>query len=517
MGQVSDTTQLFTLDTVEASAESHVFLETFQTILDYHATSFSDSALWEGAIEGLLESLDDPYAYVFTPDEVADFTEANTGDYAGIGVQITELYDRVTITAVYRGTPAYEVGLMVGDQIVEVNGESSVDWTNRKASEVIRGEPGTTVEVSVAREGYPQPIPHQIRRAQVHIPAVIADMVRDSVGYIQLDRFARGAAQEVDSSLALLSGAKGYIIDLRGNPGGFLAESLNLADVFLNRRLRLASTRNRVPGAEMEEESWHARTSPRIVGKPIVILVDRYSASASEIVAGALQDHDRAVIVGEPTFGKGVVQTVLPLPAGRQLRITTGSWYTPLGRSLQRARDRSGRLIPMDPDTMPVVVTARGREILAGGGIFPDLAIEDDTLRTVERELLIAAVEAQVPLTLRLTEFGFGIAQEVREGRSQPVVDPARFDAFLEGLVEEGLPEERVSSPIAREYLMWRAEIILGNRLDDTGTEKEIQARRDVVLAEAIRLIEQAGTQDELFAAAADFRSSRTGRGGVGR
>ncbi|MCK5650027.1 MAG: PDZ domain-containing protein, partial [Gemmatimonadetes bacterium] len=164
MGQVADT--------VEVSPESRVFLETLQTILDYHATSFSDSALWEGAIEGLLEGLDDPYAHVFTPDEVADFTETNTGDYAGIGVQITELNDRVTITAVYRGTPAYEVGLMVGDQIVEVNGESAVDWSNRKASEVIRGEPGTMVEISVARERIPEPIPHQIRRAQVHIPAV---------------------------------------------------------------------------------------------------------------------------------------------------------------------------------------------------------------------------------------------------------------------------------------------------------------------------------------------------------
>lgn len=511
MGQVSDT--------VAASSESQVFLETLQTILDYHATSFSDSALWEGAIEGLLEGLDDPYAYVFTPEEVAEFTETNTGDYAGIGVQITELNDRVTITAVYRGTPAYEVGLMMGDQIVEVNGENSVDWTNRKASEVIRGEPGTMVEVSVAREGFPQPIPHQIRRAQVHIPAVIADMVRDSVGYIQLDRFARGAAQEVDSSLTFLSGAKGYILDLRGNPGGFLAESLNLADVFLNRRLRLASTRNRVPGpgGEMEEESWHARVSPRIVGKPIVVLVDRFSASASEIVAGALQDHDRAVILGEPTFGKGVVQTVLPLPAGRQLRITTGSWYTPLGRSLQRARDRSGSLIPVDPDTIPVVVTARGREIRAGGGIFPDLEIENDTLRTVEQEMLVSAVRAQVPLTLRLTEFSFGIAQEVRDGRSQPVVGQARFDAFLGGLIEEGLPEEAVSSPIAREYLIWRAKVVLGNRLGDTAMEKETQAERDLVLAEAIRLIERAGTQDELFAVAADLRSSRTDTGGAGQ
>ncbi|MGD2122143.1 MAG: S41 family peptidase, partial [Gemmatimonadota bacterium] len=272
-------------------AGSQVFLGAFQTILDYHQTTFNDSTLWEEALEGLIEGLNDPYATVFTPEEYGVFEEDNTGDYAGIGVQITQLNGRVTVTAVFRGVPADEAGLMVGDQIVEVKGVDARDWTVDMARDSIRGPAGTSVEIKVEREGVPEPLSFPIRRDNVHVSAVTATMVHDSLGYLLVDQVARGSASEVDSAFAVLSDAKGIIVDLRRNPGGYLAESLSMADLFLDRGQTLASTVSRSPGQPNKtvEESWNARLPARIPDKTLVVLVDRYTASAAEIVAGALQ------------------------------------------------------------------------------------------------------------------------------------------------------------------------------------------------------------------------------------
>jgi len=334
--QVSDTTRATARSTepsgvsvggLEAAPESQVFLEAFRSILDFHQTTFNDSTLWEQALEGLIQGLNDPYAEVFTPEEYGAFEEGNTGDYAGIGVQITRLNQRVTVTAVFRQTPADQVGLLVGDRIVGVGGTDAREWSVDQARDSIRGAIGTVVEVTIERESLSEPITLPIRRDQVHVSAVTAGTIHDSLGYILVDRVARGSASEVDSAFAVLKDARGIILDLRRNPGGYLIESLSMADLFLERGKTLASTKSRAPRQPntTSEESWQARLPARIPGKPIVVLVDQFTASAAEIVAGALQDHDRAVVLGARTFGKGVVQTVLPLPGDRRLRITTVS------------------------------------------------------------------------------------------------------------------------------------------------------------------------------------------------
>jgi len=275
-GQVPDT-----LGRGRAIPESQVFLGALQNILNYHQTTFSDSTLWEEALEGLIEGLDDPYATVFTPEEFGVFEEDNTGDYAGIGVQITQLNDRVTITAVFRKTPADEVGLVVGDQIVEVKGVDARAWTVDMARDSIRGPVGTVVDIKVERSGVGEPLAFPIRRNQVHVSAVTASMVHDSLGYILVDQVSRGSAAEVDSAFGVLSDAKGIILDLRRNPGGYLNESLSMADLFLDRGKTLASTVSRSPGQPNKtvEESWAARLPARISEKTLVVLVDRYTAS----------------------------------------------------------------------------------------------------------------------------------------------------------------------------------------------------------------------------------------------
>ncbi|MFH1765176.1 MAG: S41 family peptidase [Gemmatimonadota bacterium] len=508
-GQVRDTVQTFTPYSsapqpgTTTLTESQVFLGAFQAILDYHQTTFSDSTLWEQAIEGLIAGLDDPYATVFTPEEFGAFEEDNTGDYAGIGVQITQLNGRVTITAVFRRTPADEVGLVVGDRIVEVKGVDARNWTVDMARDSIRGPVGTVIQMKVEREGIQEPLPFPIRRDNVHVSAVNASMVRDSLGYILVDQVARGSAAEVDSAFVVLADAKGIILDLRRNPGGYLGESLSMADLFLNRGETLASTVSRLPGQPNRtvEESWDARVPARIPDKTIVVLVDRYTASAAEIVAGSLQDHDRAVVLGERTFGKGVVQTVLPLPGDRRIRITTGEWMTPLGRSLHIPRDMGGRPVRELSDSFPTVVTEAGRSLRADGGVFPDLVIEDDTLTTVEQTLLVEALRAQIPLNLRITEFAFEHAQLAKDGRGPEELSPEAMEPFFHLLEVEGLSAELLKHPEARAYLSWRARMAFAQRAEHYDHALEVQAERDRVLAEAFEFLEAAGSQEDLFAA----------------
>ena len=485
----------------QASEESDVFLGALQAIRQHALTTHADSVLWEMAIAGLIRELDDPYATVLTPDEVAAFEEESTGNYAGIGVQITELNEQVTITAVFRGTPAEGAGLLVGDRIIGVDEETDRAWTVQDASSRIRGERGTSVRVVVERDGISQPISFDIERDQVHIPAVTAEKIFEGFDYVHLDRVARNSAAEVDSVLSGLSGSPGLILDLRQNPGGYLDESLRLADLFLDRGDPLVRTRSRTtPGQQngLSEETAYSRVTPRIPDVPIIVLVDRFSASASEIIAGALQDHDRAVVLGERTFGKGTVQSVVPLPGGRLIRLTSGEWFTPQGRSLNRPRDREGRVI--EPDSIPEFTSRSGRRLLGGGGVFPDLEIAADTFSSEEQRFLTAVAEAEIPLMLRLQESAFEVAQSARESGVTPEEFPAqRLEDLKAVLISEGLPPETITTE-ATEYLRFRLEDFLYARLEREDLSIEVKSRRDPVLSAAVEFLRAARTQGDLFA-----------------
>jgi len=480
--------------------ESEVFLSALRVIRDFSLQTLPDSALWEMAIEGLIRELNDPYATVLSREEVAAFEEESTGNYAGIGVQITELNGSVTITAVFRGTPAERGGIVIGDRIVGVNEEKALDWTVSDASSRIRGEPGTEVLVLIERDGIAQPIPHRIRRQQVHIPAVTAERIFDDIQYLQLDRVARNSASEVDSVLRGIGSSRGLILDLRGNPGGYLDESLILADLFLERGALLVSTKSRRPGdpSGPVDDPSYGRLPPRVQGLPIIVLVDRFSASASEIVAGALQDHDRALVLGERTFGKGTVQSVVPLPAGRLIRVTSGEWFTPLGRSLNRPRDREGRVI--EPDAIESFKTAGGRTVFGGGGVQPDLEIPTDTLTLSEQRFIAAAIEAEIPLAQRIQEAAFDVAQQVRGAEQEvaPAFPPAAVERFLGVLEGAGVPATVLDAEV-RDYLTWRLELAFYQRLDRMDRAFEVQGRRDPALREAVSLLKAVQSQEDLF------------------
>ncbi len=505
-----------------APPEVDVLASAVEAISRMHMESFSDSTLWEAAIDGLIGALNDPYAELFTPQEAEAWEEDTTGNYSGIGLQITKLNDEVTVTAVFRGFPASEHGIAVGDVIVGVNQHDASNWGTDMAADSIRGPVGTTVRVHMKRPGYDEPLTYEITRAEVHVPAVTYGVLDSDIGYVIMDRVARNAAREMNEALAELGQTRGLIIDLRRNPGGFLDESLMLADLFLKPGSTLASTVQRVPGGDAtapETDSYGDRWPQLVPDLPMVILVDEFTASGAEILAGALQDYDRAIVLGERTFGKGVVQTVMNLPYGRRLRFTTGSWLTPLGRSLQRARDRQGRPIAEDVDTLPRVQTAGGRALINGGGVFPDLEIQDDTLTTREQEFIRFSNESQFPLGLRLAEVGFNIAATRRAAGERPSVTEAEFEAFVSDLKNRGLDTPLLDDPDVRGYLFWRTEMAVAQRMNDIAAEAQFRTTRDPVLTEAIRLIETAGSQAALIQAV-DSRpgapqASRGGQGGA--
>ncbi|MDH3206254.1 MAG: S41 family peptidase [Gemmatimonadota bacterium] len=492
--------------------EADVITDAIRAISRMHMEEFTDSMLWEAAIDGLIASLDDPYAELFTPVESTQWEQETTGNYSGIGLQITILNEEVTVTGVFRGFPASQAGLLVGDVIVGVNGNEAFDWDTQTAADSIRGPAGTNVNVRVQRSGYERPLAFDITRAEVHVPAVEHGLLRGNIGYVIMDRVARGAADEMSQALEDYEDARGLIIDLRRNPGGFLDESLDLADLFLERGATLASTVQRSAGGAVDSpdsESYLDRMPVRVPNLPVVILVDEFTASGAEILAGALQDYDRALVLGTRSFGKGVVQTVMALPHDRRLRFTTGVWLTPLGRSLQRGRDRQMRPLEEDLESLPRVTTPGGRELVSGGGIFPDIAIESDTLRLPEQEFVRVVSESQYPLGQRLQELGFNVGAALRTAGQPPALGDEAFAAFLASLVSEGLPADLVSDPMVQEYLRWQGQLAVAQRMDDIGAEADFRSRRDRVLAEAIRLLSTSTTQADLFRAAEEENASR--------
>lgn len=505
----------------EISADQRVFLAMMELIENYSLSAPGDSLLYLRMMEGAVASLGDPYASILPPDDANAFEEQSTGNYAGIGISITQLNNAVTITEVFRGAPADLAGLLVGDQIVGVNSDmSGVDgWTVSDASSRIRGEAGTMVTVFVQRDGVDRPIPHEIRRDRVHVPAARQERLFGDIGYIQLDRVTQNSWLEVDAALRELSGVRGLILDLRDNPGGYLNESLLLADLFVDEGAVLARTRNRDPGTPRTfDVASEARMPQRVPGLPMIVLVNEFSASAAEIIAGALQDHDRALIIGDRTFGKGTVQSVLPLPDNYLLRITSGEWYTPRGRSLSRPRDADGNLVELDPEsaTEEAFTSVGGRPLRGDGGVYPDLTVLNDTLKAAEREFVEATIDAEITLGSRIQEVALQAAVAQRAAGTVPERFPAEpFNELVASLVADGVPEEEIGEE-ARAYLMWRLETVFFQRLDRDDRSLEVQSQRDVVLSTAIGFLQRAARQDDLFTLANSELASRASGTGAG-
>jgi carboxyl-terminal processing protease len=352
--------------------------------------TLSDSVLYRKSVDGMLYELNDPYTTFLPPDRFARLSESTSGNYAGLGLE-TDLRDGwLIVVAPMPGGPAEHAGLQPGDRIIEIMGKSAKGWTSEETSNALRGKPGTTVTLKIERPGITTPLEFKLVRTTIHQSAVRrASMLSTGLGYVDLKVFSDSSAKEVTSAINALrgQGMKTLVLDLRTNPGGLLSQGVRVSDLFLNPGQRIVSMRGRVPDANRDFADTARQRWPDL---SLIALVDGRSASAAEIVAGALQDHDRAVIVGSPTYGKGSAQSVVSFGDEGGLKITTARWFTPSGRSITRPR-------PSDDETDDSAPkrerfrTDQGRVVYGGGGITPDV-IAGDTLAPVAETNFIRAL-----------------------------------------------------------------------------------------------------------------------------
>ena len=334
-----------------------------------------------GAIRGMLGTLD-PHSSFFDPNEYARMRERQEGRYYGIGIQITSSDGNITAATVFEGSPAHRAGIRRGDVIATVDGESAKDWTIEKAQSRLRGARGTPVKLAIRRRGYEQPIPIDLSRDEVHILTVPAHFMIDATtGYIQMRDFGENTDREVKAALKELTGKgmKRLLFDARENPGGPLDQAIKVSNEFLSRTKMIVYTRGRITNSDQD---YRATEEGEFQNIPMVMLVNRNSASATEIVSGSLQDHDRAYIVGETTFGKALVQSVYRISSGAGLALTTAHYYTPAGRLIQRPWDAtfdeylSYRLKEQEANKThnpsDLKRTDSGRAVYSGGGVEPD-------------------------------------------------------------------------------------------------------------------------------------------------
>jgi len=334
-----------------------------------------------GAVRGMLGTLD-PHSSFFSPKEYAQMRERQEGRYYGIGVSIQAIDGDITAMQVFEQSPAYKKGVRRGDVLANVAGGETKGWTVDQAMHKLRGAKGTTVYVGVKRRGFPEMIKFELVRDEVYIPTVPAYfMIDDTTGYIRMQDFGENTDRDVKHALRDLSskGMKRLLFDIRGNPGGPLDQAIKVSNEFLPKGKMIVYTRGRVPNSDQD---YRATEESEFTEMPIVALVNRNSASAAEIVSGALQDHDRAYLVGETTFGKALVQSVYRISGGAGLALTTAHYYTPSGRIIQRPWDASfdeylsytlrdqDANKPHNPSDLKH--TDSGRPVYAGGGIEPD-------------------------------------------------------------------------------------------------------------------------------------------------
>ena len=372
----------------QVSEQYKIFTAGLKAVEDVYVGEVESDRVIYGAITGMLQTLD-PHSSFMDPKSYAQTRERQEGRYYGLGITIQVINGDVIIASVFEDSPAYEAGLRRGDVIARIETEDTKGWTSEQTVGRLKGPRGTFVNISLRRGGYEKLIDLRVRRDEVHIPTVAAAvMLDDSTGYIKLTEFAENSDRELGRALGDLTkrGMKRLVFDLRGNPGGQLDQAILVSSRFLPKGDLVVYTRGRVNGSDQD---YRAQERSDYLTVPMITLVNRSSASASEIVSGALQDHDRSLVIGETTFGKALVQSVYRLNQGAAALITTARYYTPSGRLIQRPwdgtfdeyltytlRDQDANKTHKSED---LKLTDGGRKVYSGGGIEPDRRFDGPT------------------------------------------------------------------------------------------------------------------------------------------
>lgn len=374
--------------------DAQQYLEIMGAAINSLQRHYVDSIDWSkvmtAGLDAMLGSLD-PYTEFYREEDTEEFKTMTTGEYAGIGAVIQQNGDTVIVSNPQEGRPAQVAGLRAGDAILKVNGEDMIKKTVSQVSEKLRGQANTDIEVEVLRPYESEPRTFKFKRNKILTDVVpYHGWLNDSIGFITLNQFTDKAAQDVQTALMDLKGAKGIVFDLRENPGGLLEEAVKIVSLFVPKGTTVVSTK-----AKLGEWESTTRTSTQPVDTlvKIAVLIDRNSASASEIVSGALQDMDRAVIMGERSFGKGLVQSTRPLPYNTIMKFTSAKYYTPSGRCVQAIdyahRNEDGSVGRIPDSLTHVFKTAIGREVRDGGGIKPDIEKAPETVSNLEYMLVV--------------------------------------------------------------------------------------------------------------------------------
>lgn len=370
-----------------------IFATLFKEVNTYYVDEVNPKKLVETGIHGMLEQLD-PYTDYIPEESKEAFSIQTTGQYAGVGALIGIVNKKTVITNPYKGFPAYRAGLKVGDEFLEVDGKNVEGKPTAVVSNLLKGNPNTEVEIAVRRFGGKEKIKVKLMREKIRISNIpYFGLIDSDVGYIKLDEFTPGAGKEVEEAIVKMKsqGAKKLILDLRSNPGGSLYEAINVVNVFIPKGKEVVSTKGKV---QEWNKTYATLNSPIDTQIPLVVLTSGGSASASEIVAGSLQDYDRAVLVGQKTFGKGLVQTTRQLSYNAQLKVTTAKYYIPSGRCIQAldySHRKSDGVVEKFADSLKSEFkTANGRKVYDGAGLDPDLPVKAEEYSTAFVELVNA-------------------------------------------------------------------------------------------------------------------------------
>lgn len=436
---------------VDRAENVYVRARVLQEVVDRVETSFVDEVdaegLYDSAINGMIRDLGDPHSSFLPARDYEDLRIRTEGEYGGVGLEVVHRNGYVTVVSPIPGGPGGRMGIRAGDQFYEIEGVPADTMVTDQAVELLRGRPGTDVSIKMLRPGVEEPIDFTVTREEIHLMAVpFAVMLENGIGYVPLQTVRETSTEEVRAAVDSLreEGMQGLILDLRGNLGGLLDQGIGVTDLFLDSGQGIVETRGR---ALEQNDTYSAQRPDQYPGMPIVVLVDDASASAAEIIAGALQDYDRAVLIGETTYGKGSVQSLYRLTGGDVLRLTTAKWFTPLGRSIHLEPEQretmepshtlsiSGQLIePVYTEGRPEFLSEGGRTLYGGGGITPDLFVSPETLSEREVQGVQRLFARAGGFSVALFNYGVGYVRDhpdLAVGFSVTARDLADFQASL--------------------------------------------------------------------------------------
>jgi carboxyl-terminal processing protease len=486
-------------------AQERLFREVVNQVADRFVDRKEPSDLYKMAIDGMLEELGDPHTVFMTPEDYGQLKVQTQGEYGGLGIQIGKRDGWITVIAPLPGTPAERAGIQAGDQIIEFNDSSTKSWSEDQAVSTLRGPKGTSVTLKVARIGSEQPIPFKLTREVIHVRSVpAAYMLDNNIGFVELTVFSETSTDELRQAVKNLKtqGMKGLILDLRSNPGGLLDQGVSVSDLFLDRGQMVVETRSRVAGQNQKAFAVDQDEFPNL---PVAVLVGPGSASAAEILAGALQDHDRALIIGRTTYGKGSVQQVFQLSAENFLKMTTARWYTPSGRSIQRpygidahATEGDSTAAQRDSAKKHVYKTDSGRTVYGGGGIRPDIIVVD-SLTSNERALVEALQKDWLKYLDARFKYGVRYSRENPGVKAGFPVTPEMVNAFYGTLKESGVNVDRGLYDRGASWIStWLAYEISYSKFGAQEARKRVNAESAEVQV-AAELLRKASNPKSLF------------------